>query len=210
MRCGRWRAASRGPIAAALETPACWYGLIVDGVHVDPAMLRLALRGLGSPMLVTDAMPPVGGSRATFRALRQGDLGRATTAASRTDGTLAGAFLDMATRGAQLRAPARAFARTGVVPRLGQSRVLSRVSRVGQACSRLPRRYGCARSRDRSRWSGPGSRASKRRMHDPIIALTGATGFIGNHLLHALTRAAIGSAFCCAARPRCRRAAPTP
>lgn len=25
-------------------------------------------------------------------------------------------------------------------------------------------------------------------MHDPIIALTGATGFIGNHLLHALTR----------------------
>ena len=27
-----------------------------------------------------------------------------------------------------------------------------------------------------------------RRMNDPIIALTGATGFIGNHLLHALTR----------------------
>ena len=37
------------------------YGLIVDGEHVAPAMLRLALRGEGQPMLVTDAMPPVGG-----------------------------------------------------------------------------------------------------------------------------------------------------
>jgi len=49
-----------GPIAAALECPAAWYGLIVDGVHVAPPMLRLALRGAGRPMLVTDAMPPVG------------------------------------------------------------------------------------------------------------------------------------------------------
>src|SRR5262249_58927540 len=55
-----------GPIAQALESPSAWYGLIVDGVHVDPAMLRLALRGLGRPMLVTDAMPPVGGSRSNF------------------------------------------------------------------------------------------------------------------------------------------------
>ena len=52
-----------GPIAAALELPGAWFGMIVDGVHVDPAMLRLALRGLRQPMLVTDAMPPVGGSR---------------------------------------------------------------------------------------------------------------------------------------------------
>src|SRR5207253_4014298 len=52
-----------GPIAQALESPHAWYGLIVDGVHVDPAMLRLALRGLGHPMLVTDAMPPAGGRR---------------------------------------------------------------------------------------------------------------------------------------------------
>ena len=37
-----------GPIAAALETDQAWYGLIVDGVHVAPAMLRLALRGRGS------------------------------------------------------------------------------------------------------------------------------------------------------------------
>jgi hypothetical protein len=55
-----------GPVAAALETASAWYGLIVDGVHVDPAVLRLALRGAGRPMLVTDAMPPVGGRRASF------------------------------------------------------------------------------------------------------------------------------------------------
>jgi N-acetylglucosamine-6-phosphate deacetylase len=84
-----------GPIAAALESSQLWYGLIVDGVHVDPAMLRLALRGAGAPMLITDAMPPVGGHRASFtfhgREIRVRD-GRCTSA----DGTLAGAVLDMA------------------------------------------------------------------------------------------------------------------
>jgi N-acetylglucosamine-6-phosphate deacetylase len=84
-----------GPIAAALESPALWYGLIVDGIHVDPAMLRLALRGAGRPMLVTDAMPQVGGQRASF--LLQGREitvrdGRCTT----QEGALAGAALDMA------------------------------------------------------------------------------------------------------------------
>ena len=34
-----------GPIAAALESPQSWCGMIVDGVHVAPEMLRLALRG---------------------------------------------------------------------------------------------------------------------------------------------------------------------
>jgi N-acetylglucosamine-6-phosphate deacetylase len=52
-----------GPIAAALESAECWFGMIVDGIHVDPAMLRLALRGEGRPMLVSDAMPTVGGRR---------------------------------------------------------------------------------------------------------------------------------------------------
>jgi N-acetylglucosamine-6-phosphate deacetylase len=84
-----------GPIAAALETPACSYGLIVDGVHVDPAMLRLALRGLGNPMLVTDAMPPVGGHRRTF-ALYGKEIAVRHDRCVTDDGTLAGAFLDMA------------------------------------------------------------------------------------------------------------------
>jgi N-acetylglucosamine-6-phosphate deacetylase len=84
-----------GPIAAALEEPGAWFGMIVDGEHVAPAMLRLALRFAGQPMLVTDAMPPVGGSRSSFTLYgKTVDVrnGRCTTA----DGTLAGSILDMA------------------------------------------------------------------------------------------------------------------
>lgn len=84
-----------GPIGAALENENAYYGLIVDGMHVAPASLKLALRGAGKPILVTDAMPPVGGTQMRFDlqgseiTLRDGRL----TAA---DGTLAGAALDMA------------------------------------------------------------------------------------------------------------------
>jgi N-acetylglucosamine-6-phosphate deacetylase len=85
-----------GPIAAALETPACSFGLIVDGIHVDPAMLRLALRGAGRPMLVTDAMPPVGGMRSSFTLYREKIVVR-DRRCLRDDGALAGAYLDMAT-----------------------------------------------------------------------------------------------------------------
>jgi N-acetylglucosamine-6-phosphate deacetylase len=85
-----------GPIAAALETPATSFGMIVDGIHVDAAMLRLALRGASRPMLVTDAMPPVGGSRASF-ALYGEDITVRDGCCVRTDGRLAGAVLDMAT-----------------------------------------------------------------------------------------------------------------
>jgi N-acetylglucosamine-6-phosphate deacetylase len=85
-----------GPIAQALESTDAWYGLIVDGVHVDPAMLRLALRGLGRPLLVTDAMPPIGGNRSSFTLHGENITvqdGRCLT----DDGTLAGTVLDMAT-----------------------------------------------------------------------------------------------------------------
>jgi N-acetylglucosamine-6-phosphate deacetylase len=84
-----------GPIAAALEAPGAWFGMIVDRVHVAPAMLRLALRGACHPMLVTDAMPPVGGSCTSFRVCGQDVTlhdGRCRTA----DGILAGSALDMA------------------------------------------------------------------------------------------------------------------
>jgi N-acetylglucosamine-6-phosphate deacetylase len=84
-----------GPIAAALEAPDAFVGLIVDGVHVDPAMLRLALRGAARPILVTDAMPPVGGRRATFRLYGE-EIAVRDGRCVRRDGTLAGAFLDMA------------------------------------------------------------------------------------------------------------------
>jgi N-acetylglucosamine-6-phosphate deacetylase len=84
-----------GPVAAALESPDVWYGLIVDGVHVDPAMLRLALRGAGRAVLVTDAMPPVGGQRARFTLYGE-EISAADGRCLRKDGTLAGSTLDMA------------------------------------------------------------------------------------------------------------------
>jgi N-acetylglucosamine-6-phosphate deacetylase len=84
-----------GPIAAALETPAAWFGMIVDGVHVAPATLRLALRGAAHPMLVTDAMPPVGGRAPRFT-LYGNEIVVRDGRCARADGTLAGAALDMA------------------------------------------------------------------------------------------------------------------
>jgi N-acetylglucosamine-6-phosphate deacetylase len=85
-----------GPIVAALETPGAWYGMIVDGLHVDPAVLKLALRSVARPMLVTDAMPPTGGKRASF-ALQGREITVREGRCTGPDGTLAGAALDMAT-----------------------------------------------------------------------------------------------------------------
>jgi N-acetylglucosamine-6-phosphate deacetylase len=84
-----------GPIAAALDNESAWFGMIVDGVHVHPATLRLALRGLARPMLVTDAMPPVSGRRMGF-SLYGEDIMVQDGRCTRTDGTLAGSVLDMA------------------------------------------------------------------------------------------------------------------
>jgi len=84
-----------GPIAAALEAPGAWFGMIVDGEHVAPAMLRLALRGAAHPMLVTDAMPPVGGSTSLFKLYGQ-EISVRNGRCTRKDGTLAGTVLDMA------------------------------------------------------------------------------------------------------------------
>ena len=86
-----------GIVGAALEDPRAWCGLIVDGVHVDPMVLRLALRCRPSDsfMLVTDAMPPVGTAMREFTLnghTVQVENGRCTDAR----GTLAGSALDMA------------------------------------------------------------------------------------------------------------------
>jgi N-acetylglucosamine-6-phosphate deacetylase len=70
--------------------------MIADGVHVDPAMLRLALRGAAKPILVTDAMPPVGGTRSTF-SLYGEEIAASDGKCVRGDGALAGSLLDMAT-----------------------------------------------------------------------------------------------------------------
>jgi len=84
-----------GPIAAALESETAWFGMIVDGVHVHPATLRVALRGLARPILVTDAMPPVGGKHMGFTLYGE-EITVRDGQCTRQDGTLAGSVLDMA------------------------------------------------------------------------------------------------------------------
>jgi N-acetylglucosamine-6-phosphate deacetylase len=84
-----------GPIAAALESSEAWYGLIVDGIHVAPATLQIAVRGSGRPILVSDAMPPVGGAKSSFM-LHGEDILVRDGRCARADGTLAGATLDLA------------------------------------------------------------------------------------------------------------------
>jgi len=58
-------------------------------------MLRLALRGRARPMLITDAMPPAAGGRATFTLAGHTITARGD-ACVRPDGTLAGTALTMA------------------------------------------------------------------------------------------------------------------
>ena len=85
-----------GAVGASLDDQAVWCGLIVDGVHVHPATLRVALRSrpLDRFMLVTDAMTPVGTNLTAFAL--QGR--RITVAGDRcvdAAGTLAGSVLSM-------------------------------------------------------------------------------------------------------------------
>ena len=87
-----------GAVGAALEDRDSWCGIIVDGQHVHPAALRVALfaKPRGKVFLVTDAMPPVGSNETQFTlngetiSCRDGRLVNA-------QGTLAGSNLDMAT-----------------------------------------------------------------------------------------------------------------
>ena len=86
-----------GLVGAALDDPRPWCGLIVDGVHVAPAVLRIAVkaRGIERMMLVTDAMSSVGAVEKDF--VLQGRQIRVQDGiCAYEDGTLAGSDLDMA------------------------------------------------------------------------------------------------------------------
>ena len=85
-----------GVVGAALESQSAWCGIIVDGRHVDPTVLRIALRTrpLDRFMLVTDAMPTVGMVDKSFDL--QGRHIRVIDGVCVDDnGTLAGSDLDM-------------------------------------------------------------------------------------------------------------------
>jgi N-acetylglucosamine-6-phosphate deacetylase len=86
-----------GMVGAALEDRASHFGLIVDGHHVHPAAMRVALaaRGVEGAMLVTDAMPPVGGTRDTFTLMGR-EIRMVDGTIRGEDGTLAGSALTMA------------------------------------------------------------------------------------------------------------------
>ena len=86
-----------GVVGAALEHQKSWCGIIVDGRHVSPTSLNLALRCKPADkfILVTDAMPTVGMTEKAFSL-----QGRSITVKDGVcvadNGTLAGSDLDMA------------------------------------------------------------------------------------------------------------------
>lgn len=87
-----------GAVGGALARPDCWCCIIVDGLHVHPATLNLAIRaknGVDRFILVSDAMPTVGHTDKTFR-LNGQEMKVINGVCRNADGTLAGSDLDMA------------------------------------------------------------------------------------------------------------------
>jgi len=85
-----------GAVGAALEDQDSWCGLIADGRHVHPAVLRIALRARRPEryMLVTDALAAVGMAEKTFTL--QGRTIRVEGGVCVDEnGTIAGSDLDM-------------------------------------------------------------------------------------------------------------------
>ena len=86
-----------GVVGAALESLDSWCGIIVDGEHISPVVLRLAMRCKPADrfMLVTDAMSSLGTDARSFKL-----HGRTITVSGSIcldeDGRLAGSNIDMA------------------------------------------------------------------------------------------------------------------
>ena len=86
-----------GTVGAALDDPESWCGIIVDGHHVDPVVLRIALacKRLDRFMLVTDAMASVGTGQTSFM-LQGRKIAVRDGMCVDEQGILAGSALDMA------------------------------------------------------------------------------------------------------------------
>ena len=86
-----------GLAGAAIDIGTLYAGLIADGVHVDPATMRIAVRAKSDPakiFLVTDAMATIGTDMTSFT-LNGRLIKRENGTLRLEDGTLAGADLDM-------------------------------------------------------------------------------------------------------------------
>jgi N-acetylglucosamine-6-phosphate deacetylase len=86
-----------GVVGAALHDQQSWCGIIVDGWHVDPVVLQIAINAkrLDRFMLVTDAMPIVGSDTKEFQLQGRRILVRDGQCIDE-QGTLSGSALDMA------------------------------------------------------------------------------------------------------------------
>lgn len=87
-----------GAVGAALDDDASWCGIILDGHHVDPVVLKIAMRSKRKDrfMLVTDAMPTVGAPNKSFR-LQGRPISVNDNMLVDEHGRLAGSDIDMAT-----------------------------------------------------------------------------------------------------------------
>lgn len=85
-----------GVAGAAMADDSTWCGLIADGYHVHPAVLKVAIHAKtkGKIMLVTDAMPTVGATEKRF-VLGGEEIIATDGRCALADGTLAGSDLDM-------------------------------------------------------------------------------------------------------------------
>ncbi|MBC08048.1 N-acetylglucosamine-6-phosphate deacetylase [Thalassospira sp.] len=85
-----------GVVGAALSDDSTWCGLIADGFHVHPSVIKVAVRAKarGKMMLVTDAMPTVGAVDKRFK-LGDEEIIAVDGRCALADGTLAGSDLDM-------------------------------------------------------------------------------------------------------------------
>ncbi|HEY7889565.1 MAG TPA: N-acetylglucosamine-6-phosphate deacetylase [Steroidobacteraceae bacterium] len=86
-----------GVVGAALESLDSWCGIIVDGEHISPVVLRLAMRCKPTSrfMLVTDAMPTLGTEARSFM-LQGRHIVVSGSVCLDEDGRLAGSNIDMA------------------------------------------------------------------------------------------------------------------
>jgi N-acetylglucosamine-6-phosphate deacetylase len=86
-----------GVVGAALESLDSWCGIIVDGEHISPVVLRLAMRCKPTSrfMLVTDAMPTLGTDARSFN-LQGRNITVSGNVCLDEDGRLAGSNIDMA------------------------------------------------------------------------------------------------------------------